>query len=96
MLQNTQCNPHTVTVRYISVRVVANSCSRRLFCEYADRYTCAVVGVPMVYVYDLSVLGRERKTAALSTGHKATNGVQLWALVSYVKAAFGGSEVTLF
>ena len=85
-----------MTVRYISVRAVANFCGRRLFCEYADRYTCAVVGVPMVYVCHLSVLGRERKTAALSIGHVATNGVQLWTLVSYVKAAFGVSELTLF
>jgi len=61
MLTNIQYNPHTVTIRFISVRAVANSCSRRLFCEYADRYTCAVAGVPMVYVYGLSVLGRERK-----------------------------------
>lgn len=82
-----------MTVRYISVRAAANSCSRRLFCEYADRYTCKAVGLPMVY--DLSVLGREGKTAALSMRHMATNGVQFWALVSYVKAAFGVSEVTL-
>jgi hypothetical protein len=64
MLPNIQCNAHIVTVRYISVRAVANSCSRRLFCEGADRYSCAVVGVPMVY--DLSVLGRERKKDSCS------------------------------
>jgi len=83
-----------VTVRYISVRAVANSSNRRLFCEYADSYTCAFVGVPMVY--DLPVLGRERKTAALSMRHMATNGVQLWALVSYVKAAFWVPKLNLF
>ena len=48
-----------MTVRYSRARAVANSSSRRLFCEYADRYTCAVDGVPMVY--DLCVLSIERK-----------------------------------
>jgi len=47
-------------------------------------------------VYDLPVLGRERKTAALSMRHMATNGVQLWALVSYVKAAFWVPKLNLF
>ena len=43
----------------------------------------------------LSSVEKERKTAALSVGRTATNGVQLWAIVSYVKAALGVSEVTL-
>ena len=59
MLPNTKCNAHIVTVPYIRVTAVANPSNKSLFYENADRYTCAVVGVPMVY--DLPVLGRERK-----------------------------------
>jgi hypothetical protein len=44
----------------------------------------------------LSSVQKERKTAALGIEHTAANGVQLWAIVSYVKAALGASEVTLF
>jgi len=97
MLRNTKFNPHTVTVRYNGVRAVANSGSRSLFCEYADRYTCAAGGVPMVY--DLSVLGRERKKERRLLSLRdtlATKGVQFRSLVSYVNAVFGVSEVTLF
>jgi hypothetical protein len=59
MVPNKQCKVHTVRVRYSSARTVANSSSRRLFCEYADRHTCAVDGVPMVY--DWCVLSTEKK-----------------------------------
>jgi hypothetical protein len=65
MLPDTQCNTHTVTVQYTIFRAVANSSSRRLVYEYAERYTCAVVCVYVVY--DLSIFGIERNTAALNT-----------------------------
>ena len=95
MLPNKQGNAHTVTVRYtyISVTVVANSSSRRLICKDSDRYIRAVVGVPMTY--DLSVLGKERTTAALRMQQMATDGVQFWVLRSSVKATFRVSEVTI-
>jgi hypothetical protein len=84
VLLNTQSNTHTVRVRYSAVTGVAPSCGRRLGYEYADCCKSAFFDVRIMY--DLSVLGKERKKSAFGTWNLATDGEEMWVLMSSVKA----------